>query len=408
MANAYGFDGAKVTNTVSAYKTAELARDKVKRGFEKEDAEFEEYGNYITKHNKNSITEAVDENEDGEIDAHEEKNALLATGKKWGAIKDLRATDEKTANAKNIISNRNARTGISRGHLKIAQSRLAITRAKDKRLRIKQAKSDANDKILFDLTVKEGQKQGLDLDQSTLLALDGATKVKAKVKAISDMTDLNAETEIKYQNGKTEGIHKIATAETPEQQLDLIMKGKDASDEMLLKAIKSKDQKAIERASEMVELSKSFLNEDGTVNTSKVNSTYMQSYNTGQSMELALEKKMTRGKGSTRKPGKITENQKKGNIAKDQKVIRKLAEDDGEAGYPTAKEYNEAKLLAFKRNKQGLDSSPDESYAKAKEIVMLKYEKAKGGEAKPVKYQVSEDGKKIYNGKKWVKYNKKK
>lgn len=66
-----------------------------------------EFGNALSKENPSSIVEPTDENENGKIDPEEQKNALVATGRKYEAW-------DKTRDDKEIAANRAATQGRAR------------------------------------------------------------------------------------------------------------------------------------------------------------------------------------------------------------------------------------------------------------------------------------------------------
>lgn len=74
--NTYGIDIGNILNTVSNLKTAKLRQDKLQSDMDTEGMQEEAYGNYLAKNKKSEVVEAIDENEDGTIDAKEKKNAL--------------------------------------------------------------------------------------------------------------------------------------------------------------------------------------------------------------------------------------------------------------------------------------------------------------------------------------------
>lgn len=106
--NQFGFDLGEVKNTVSALKTAKIRQKKMERENDVNEKSDEAFGNYLSKNSPGDVVNAIDENEDGAIDASEKKNALISTGRKFGAYNKTQRVEER----KSEVSSRNNRRNV--------------------------------------------------------------------------------------------------------------------------------------------------------------------------------------------------------------------------------------------------------------------------------------------------------
>jgi len=392
MASKYGVNMAHVENTISNLKTAKLKQDKLQSDLDTTGMEEEAYGNYLTKNKKSAVVDAVDENNDGIVDANEKKNALRMTGKKWGAIKDLRATDEKTANAKNIISNRNARTGISQGHLKLAQARenRAVKKQKDA-----DAKEIKNTKNLENYLIANGTAPVM----AKQIAEIGLKNTK-DAQAVIDKGDATAKRQVI--DGYTKGIAYIGSlidtaVDDPQGTETRYQKSisdlKKAETDMLRAGNKEEADKIKEKYESMPT---SILGKDGVIDTDYLQTKLMQTASTIERLESYEPQD---------KDKKLTFSQKKTHLREVRKVAKDILEEDYDLDpKQVAKIQEEAVKIAQANNK----ITAEEAVSKAKEKVLkLKKSVSAGNKLVPKRGQKSNDGKKIFDGKKWVEYKKK-
>ena len=383
---------AHVENTISNLKTAKLKQDKLQSDLDTTGMEEEAYGNYLTKNKKSAVVDAVDENDDGIVDASEKKNALRMTGKKWGAIKDLRATDEKTANAKNIISNRNARTGISQGHLKLAQARenRAVKKQKDA-----DAKEIKNTKNLENYLIANGTAPVM----AKQIAEIGLKNTK-DAQAVIDKGDATAKRQVI--DGYTKGIAYIGSlidtaVDDPQGTETRYQKSisdlKKAETDMLRAGNKEEADKIKEKYESMPT---SILGKDGVIDTDYLQTKLMQTASTIERLESYEPQD---------KDKKLTFSQKKTHLREVRKVAKDILEEDYDLDpKQVAKIQEEAVKIAQANNK----ITAEEAVSKAKEKVLkLKKSVSAGNKLVPKRGQKSNDGKKIFDGKKWIEYKKK-
>ncbi len=92
-------------------KGNELDNEKKEEAKKQTEASNVEFGNYLTENNPASVVQPTDENENGMIDAEENKNALMATGRKYKAHEEIRTDTEQSTRRKQVMAHAAASEG---------------------------------------------------------------------------------------------------------------------------------------------------------------------------------------------------------------------------------------------------------------------------------------------------------
>jgi len=100
MAGRFGMDMGNVL------KTAELNRKAKQNELDQLNFENEAYGNFIASDNPNALIAATDTNNDGVIDAKEQRASKIKTGMKFGALRDIENLGNKRSTRKRVEANR--------------------------------------------------------------------------------------------------------------------------------------------------------------------------------------------------------------------------------------------------------------------------------------------------------------
>ena len=382
IANQYGINLGEIEKTVSDLKTAKLRREKLEYDKESREAGDEYYGNYLSKKDKSSIVEPTDENEDGEIDAAEKKNALRKTGMKFNAFSKTKDRDEKSADRASQIHRRNVLNGATIA----AENRAA---AKDA-ARIQREKEE--DAALEKFYIKNGASP----EEAKNNVLVGAKNAKAALNVYEKQNEIErTQTKQGLNKAGAELGQMIQEADEDPQGVEQKYQKKRESllkrENDLRKAeMKSKADEVGERIRQMPET----ILVNGQINKTYLTGSLANTQRLAASMEEVDKSKKDKPTFSQ------TKTNERANI---KYATDSLKDDIGELSPEAKKIVSRVSDLSLLHPKW----SSSKTLREAKKQIGGKKTKRLSVE-NPVKYQISPDGTQIFNGKEYVPYDKKK
>jgi len=384
LGNQYGINLDNVLSTGSVLKTAKLRREKIED--EMKDKEFQDvaYGNFVSKDNPNAVVAAIDENEDGEIDASEKRNALRNTGRKFNALKNVENVKEKRVDRAQIRSNRRA----SRNR---ADTRLNWQRED-------RAKKEQQKKVREDALTKMYVSRGNSLDEARRKVAMGqdeyakyektyAAANKEQRKVMSEETNAlgNNVMGLIQLGGKNPEMADKKFRDFRETQLRRVSELRKAG----------LNDEADKVQDDVDSMPVSLIDTKGNFNNDFLTDTLMLLESNMKSMEETDQKQRTLGQEDTRsaKAYKIIENMVTSNDVVEGKKLDK-------------KQFMAVAELTDEIMSKNKGIRPASAVKKAMKQLGMGKSAKKVKLDKPPKGQVSNDGTQIYDGSKWVPYKK--
>lgn len=244
--NQFGFDLGDVKNTVSNLKTAKLKQKKMEVESKTEEAESEYLGNALAKKKPGATVAPVDENEDGQIDATETKNAIIATGRKYKGYTTDKESDEKTSKHKSDLN----RTNVLNAATIAASKRADAANARAEKVSQRLEKADAAKTTYIDSM--ERYESGIGMPVNVVKANKEARKAGETPLSGKNM-DYNDNVKVNTLLKTIDGVGKsFMKFETPEEGNKFIAEGK-------AKYMKASDPKAEEYNPAVAERTKEVL-----------------------------------------------------------------------------------------------------------------------------------------------------
>lgn len=333
--NQFGFDLGDVKNTVSNLKTAKLKQKKMEVESATEEAQSEYLGNALAKKKPGATVAPVDENEDGQIDAAETKNAIIATGRKYKGYTTDKESDEKTAKHKSDLN----RTNVLNASTRAASKRADAANARAEKVSQRLEKADAAKTTYID--AMERYEAGIGMPVNVVNANKEARKAGETPLSGKNM-DYNDNVKVNTLLKTIDGVGKsFMNFETPEEGNKFIAEGKarymKASDpkaeeynpavaertkevlDLLPENFKTGDDKAVQEFQDF----KGHLTADLTVKQQEVKAKWAESQERLQN---------SKWKNSTRDL-RQNENQQKVEVQKDNAEIRKIYDGNDDLKY---------------------------------------------------------------------------
>ena len=362
----YGIDMGNILSTKSNLKTANLKQEAMQSTLDTEEEEDVAYGNQLVKSGKAELN-AIDENGDGKIDADEKKNALREAGRSYGAHSKMRKDDDASANIKNTIANRNARTGIAQSK-ENRQAREA--KEKHERWRSENKKADKRISDMAKVTTDARLRAGDSPEVAEAIGNAKVAEVDAYVTKIKGTSDSKQEQAITISNTVQRQYSTLIAEKDPKKQTAMIAEGKKKAEGDKRVADATGTPENIELANENLERFNKITDENGNADPAKLMDEYKKVLISGSKIKADYSERKSKERLTASQAG-TAERGNKRIIASEMKELRLLAEAEAKAikdegGYDaegneitaefTRKETNNILLEAGKKIKRGVDA----------------------------------------------------
>ena len=403
-------DGLKI-------KSNRLANERAEEPAEQTKAENKAYGNYLIQNNPSMAVQPKDEDQSGDISAEEEENALIETGRQYKAWDKIRDDNEVSANRKEIRAARAATQGRQ-----IRAEQRAVQKHNEYMNRQTQQKN------------QDTKRHAQYVDKFKKMDFDDATANQLADKEMKGKLDLREEVAKKdfgeklmirkeldtyskgiyfinkaYQGEKGKGDNKAAIAAV-DAELEKV-------DKMQQDYISNKNIAAAEQMGEIKKTLNGLVDrKTGQYDFQKGNELAADISEDIQSLDKIMKDTdyVMETNSKPRTYGqKDTQSKKYYDILDSEYSKKETFNDDGSTSKSLSREDKERlkleKLEADKIATEHKNWRPATIAAEAQKRVAKKMGDSKKSKntKKPPKGAVSNDGTKIYNGTKWVKYNKK-